>query len=410
MAAGSPGGDAVLYTAAGNAFGTENSNIDLVSLKSGISKTLIRGGYCGRILPSGHLVYAHHGALYAARFDSQRLEIRGQPERVLDDLEGDSLGGAGRYAFPSDPAVASAFVYASGKTKAPTWYLAVMDASGNAERLISSASVLMFPRVSPDGTKVAYVEEDGIAVYDLGRRTTTRVAPGSNASPVWAPDSQHIAYTIGRALYWTRSDGSVEPARVTDSLHSWSLGRYRLMVDGWPTRTWARIRARTFGLLHWTPRIPIGRKPGRHSHSCKPDANELGPVFSPDARWIAYSTDETGEPRIEVRPFPPKPGRWAISERAGFLPMWSRTEHVLFYETWGPRIMAVRYSVTGGSFVPERVQSWSDRRLSSPFGADIAPDGKRFFVVESVREKTPEPPATPVMLLNFFDELKRRLP
>jgi serine/threonine-protein kinase len=138
------------------------------------------------------------------------------------------------------------------------------------------------------------------------------------------------------------------------------------------------------------------------------------PRFSPDGRWIAYRSNESGSPEIYVRPFPTASGgRWQISIGGGIYALWSNNGRELFYETADNRIMMVDYTVDGASFVPGKPRLWSDRQLfyTGTSNLDVAPGGKRFAVF-SIPETAPREKGSVhvTMLLHFFDELKRRLP
>jgi hypothetical protein len=141
--------------------------------------------------------------------------------------------------------------------------------------------------------------------------------------------------------------------------------------------------------------------------------NETAPSFSPDGRWLAYVASEPNAD-VYVRPFPADPsgGKWQISSGSGNDPIWSRNGRELFYQ--GPNgIMVVSYSAKGARFVADKPRLWSDHRIFNPGGPaknyDLAPDGERFAVFEPPEgEQKPETHVN--LLLNFFDEVRRRAP
>jgi WD40-like Beta Propeller Repeat len=149
--------------------------------------------------------------------------------------------------------------------------------------------------------------------------------------------------------------------------------------------------------------------------------SETYPVFSPDGHWLAYSSDESGTPELYVRPFPGPGGKLQISTGGGSYPIWSRKEHKLYFLTPDWTIMVLDYVFNGGSFVPGKPQVWSPRSLVYGGGLypyDLAPDGKRFAVIldtaapeqkqkQKQKQKRTE---SVVVLLNFFDELRRKVP
>ena len=160
---------------------------------------------------------------------------------------------------------------------------------------------------------------------------------------------------------------------------------------------------------------PDHPKPGKPEPFLRTPADETAPKFSPDGHWIAYRSNESGTTQIYVRPFPAAGGgKWQISTEGGLYGLWSSDGRQLFYETLDNRIMVVDYSVSGASFVPGKPRLWSDKQLFYPglSNLDLAPDGKRFVVLT-----LPETPAGGekgtvhvTVLLNFFDEVRRRIP
>ena len=135
------------------------------------------------------------------------------------------------------------------------------------------------------------------------------------------------------------------------------------------------------------------------------------PAFSPDGRWLAYASSESGVYEVYVRAFPDRGRQWPISTGGGTLPMWSRSGNDLFYRTEDNRLMVSTYRVEGDSFVAGRPRLWSNTRLFNvglTQNFDLAPDGKRFAVLMSA--DGPELRRTQhTLLLNFFAEVRRRV-
>jgi len=154
-------------------------------------------------------------------------------------------------------------------------------------------------------------------------------------------------------------------------------------------------------------------KPGTPELFLRTATEENLPRFSPDGHWIAYRSDESGSSEIYVRPFPKgNGGKWQISTGGGLYALWSNKGHELFYETPDNRVMVVDYTVDGSSFMPGRPRSWSDKQLfyGGASNLDLAPDGKRFAVLAQPESTSGQGGSVHVtMLLNFFDEAKRRL-
>jgi serine/threonine-protein kinase len=154
-------------------------------------------------------------------------------------------------------------------------------------------------------------------------------------------------------------------------------------------------------------------KPGKPGLFVGSPFDEQVPRFSPDGRWIAYRSTQSGTNEIYVQPFPGPGGKWQVSVDGGYYAFWSRDGHKLFYETLDSKIMVLDYSVNGDSFVPGKPRLWSDKQLFYPgvSNLDLAPDGKRFAVLGSPESAAnAKRPVHVTFLLNFFDELRRRVP
>ena len=169
----------------------------------------------------------------------------------------------------------------------------------------------------------------------------------------------------------------------------------------------------------WT--LPLDLSDPDHPRPGKPElfrrtpAGEGAPAFSPDGRWLAYPSAESGVHEVYVLPFPASSGRsggkWQISSGGGMNPIWSRNGRELFYRTTDGLIMVATYAVKGGVFSADKPRPWSKKPVPTKVDFDLAPDGKRFAVVEPVGAAEDEQTGTQVtFLLNFFDELRRKAP
>jgi WD40-like Beta Propeller Repeat len=407
-----PGADAVLFTASPSSTSMENANIEVVSLRTGQAKVLQRGGYFGRYLPSGHLVYLHQGVLFAVKFDLKQLEMQGSPVPLLEDVAANPATGGGQFNYSAT----GTFVYMAGKSAALAWQMEWLDSSGKMQPLMTAAGEYGVPRLSPDGRKLAFVASGpDVYIADLERDATTRLTfTGDASAPIWAPDGRHVLFASGRSIFWMRGDGAAEPQRV---LERQSLPRpWSISPDGrW--LAYFEVNPET-GFDTWTlpldlsdPDHPRPRMPELFLHTT---GDALVPRFSADGHWIAYRSTESGNSEIYVRPFPAsKGGRWQISTNGGLYALWSNNGRELFYEAPDNRIMVVDYAIEGGSFVPGKARVWSDKQLffAGTSNLDLAPDGKRFLVFSVPEAPSGEKGSVHVtMLLNFFDEVKRRIP
>jgi Tol biopolymer transport system component len=256
-------------------------------------------------------------------------------------------------------------------------------------------------------------------VYELERETLSRLTFDEEADfvPVWTPDGQRVAFSSNRDggtwnLYWKRADGTGDAERLTESGDlqlpwSWSPGGKVLAF-------FERSAETRWDL--WT--LPMEEdeqgalKPGKPTVFLRTPFIEGRPAFSPDGRWIAYNSNESGRFEVYVRPFPGPGGKWQISTTGGEIPTWSKNRRELFYRTLDNRIMVVTYSVEGDSFRAGRPRLWSegqftDRGLGRNF--DLHPDGKRFAVLKAA-EGTEEVALDHLTLVtNWFDEVRRRV-
>lgn len=156
-----------------------------------------------------------------------------------------------------------------------------------------------------------------------------------------------------------------------------------------------------------------GWKPGKPTAFLSSPSVQNVPEFSPDGRWLAYMSNESGRFEVYVRPFPGPGGKWQVSPEGGKYPMWSRSRHELFYSALDQRIMIAPYTVDGDSFRAEKPRLWSEGRFvarpnSSFF--DLHPDGRRFAVVKATQGPSDVKPDKVVLILNFFDYLRRIAP
>jgi serine/threonine-protein kinase len=421
-----PGGEGVLFTLSSSSVAFEDASIAAASLKTGEIKVLVRGGYFGRYLPTGdatgHLVYVHEGVLFAVPFDATRLELRGTPVPLLVDLAGDPGSGAGQFSFSRT----GTFVYRSGKVSTQSYPVSWLDSSGKTQSLIAAPGVYLTPRFSPDGQRLALTQvvagKYALFVFDLQREHMLRLALDTDIQgpsyPTWTPDGRHIVFHFSSAsgfgLGWIRADGAGEFQRLLESKNI--VVPYSFFPDG---RRLAYQEIDPDSRFHiWTLALdvvdPDHPNPGRKEPFLHTTWNEGIPAVSPDGRWIAYQSPESGTAEVYVRPFPGPGGKWQISNAGGLLPVWSRNGRELFFQSLDSRIMVVDYTATGDSFIQSEPRLWSKQQLQYSGGNpnyDLAPDGKRFAIFPELKAPAEEKGNVHVtFLLNFFDELRRRVP
>jgi serine/threonine protein kinase len=410
-----PGSQAVLFTA--HVGGPFEPSLEVLSLKTRERKP-IHAGFFGRYLPSGHLVYIEQNTLFAAPFSLSNLAITGSPQPVLENVSSSFDAGA---AF--DFSQTGIFAYIGGEResdKAIFW----LDATGKTRPLYHGGGIRGFPRFSPDGKRLAFVMVDGQGrqdgwVHDLERDTTSRVTftPGPNLFPIWTPDGRSILYTSDNpaapGIYSVRADGGGEARLLTD-------GKVREIASSFtPDGKRLAFFGPTLGgdVNMWTAPFEGGsnQRLGPIDPIVRSRFLNILPVFSPDGHWLAYVSNESVTREVYVKPFPGPGGPRQISSGGGWFPVWSRNGRELFFRGADSRIMVVSYVASGDSFVSDKPRLWSDHRtlelVSPPVPTyDLAPDG-RFAVVLYPDGTADQKPLTRLtVLLNFFDELRRRVP
>ncbi len=404
-----PRGKAVLFTANTASVGFDGANIEVMSLGDHRRKTLVRGGMFGRYLPSGHLIYVNRGTLFAVPFDLDRLEIHGTPVPVLDHVASDANGSA-QFDFSQTGTV----IYRSGVAGGGLFTVQWLDAAGKMQPLLTKPDAYQHPSLSPVGSKLAINTSD-IWVYEWQRDTMTRLTFGPTASiyPIWSPDGRYIVYGAPGGMFWTRSDGAGKPQPLTQNKNiqlAWSF-----TPDG-KRLAFNELNPDTSYDL-WTVALEsdgAGLRAGKPEVFLQTPSDERHPSFSPDGRWLAYSSTESGSFQVYVRAFPDKGGKWQISNSGGAYPVWSRNERELFFRNEDNQIMVSSYTVKGDSFVADKPRVWSEKRIGivgQTANYDLAPDGKRIIALMPVETAEAQKAQNQVIFLeNFFDEVRRKVP
>ena len=325
-----PGGEAVLFSITRAGGSRSHADIVVHLLETGERRVLAEDGGVARYATSGHLVFSRSGALLAAPFDVGRLEMTGERVVVIEgvmDAEGAITGdlqtGIAQFSFSNSGSLA----YVSGGIHAPIEHpLIWVDRSGNARALPLSPSDYIYPRLSPDGTRLAYRQNGHIWLYGLEIGIPVQLTfEGSNSRPVWSPDGERIAFNSDRDggrsnLYWMAADGSGEVERLTTSDQTQSPS------------SWSRDGFLAFLELGNIKILPMEgeRTPRLFVDSA---SSERMAAFSRDGKWLAYASTESGRSEVFVRPFPAGERAIRISTDGGHAPLWSWDGRQLFYRT-----------------------------------------------------------------------------
>jgi serine/threonine-protein kinase len=397
----------------------EGYKIAVQSLESGERTELFIGAYA-QYLPTGHLVYTHGNDLLAVPFDLKSLKATGGSVLVVGDVFQTSLG-APQYAISES----GTLVYASGKiVTASQRTLLWVDLNGNEKPLSAPPDSYSSPKISPDGTKIAWITEKNLNqdvwIWDVARETPTLLTLNerNDGYPVWSPDGQRIAFSSDRqgnfsAIYCKTVDGIGKTEQLGFVPNRWIWPCF------WSDDGKELIISAAEVSLNFDIRMLSTEGEGTSKLLLGEEHNEIGPQVSPDGNWMAYASDESGQFDVYVRSFPEVDKfRQKVSTNGGSSPLWSPDGSVLYYRSGGA-VMAVDFQ-TGkkpslgkprtlfqGDYASFRL-SGESLELSA---WDIHPDGHRFLMMKEV-EPTDEGSATEGprqinVILNWFEVLKK---
>jgi len=402
-----PGGKAVLFAVMQQVGRTYQ--IAVLSLDTGEQKTLLENGRQPHYLPTGHLVYelTATGTLMAVPFDLERLELSGNPVPVFEGVRSFSGQGTADYSISND----GTLIYAPGGITANQGnFLVWVDRKGAAQQVTEMQRGYGDPRFSPDGRRLALtIGQTGISdvwIYDInsGILTPFTFAEGGSSNARWSPDGKRLAFTSGREggadIYWKPSDGSGEVEKLFDSevpsiLSSWSPQGVLAYTE--------IVNARDI----WVLALEGERKPIEFLAT---RFNERNPVFSPDGRWIALTSSQSGQDEIYVKSYADQGGTIQVSIDGGREPMWAPDGKELFYRN-GDQMMVVSV-VTAPTFQAQTPRLLFEGSYKYDFGSlasnyDISPDGQRFLMVKGTEDQEAKQIN---VVLNWFEELKRLVP
>jgi len=419
-----PGGAAVLFTLLGNAIAVDNAQIGVLHRPTGRRTILMRGGSSAQYT-DGLLVFAAAGGnLRAVRFDADRLAIIGEPASVATQLMMTNVGAA-NFSVSRTGMLLYVPAGTSGNTLASRSIVWV-DRNGRETPTNLPSRAYGDLRLSPDGTRVAVGirdQQSDIWVGDLTRQTLTRLTfdPTLDQSPVWTPDGRRIVWSSQRgggvpSLFIQSSDGTgnAEPLLATGR----PLFPTSVSPDGARVVFWENNPATAQDVMFTELQPPAGGK-GRTSHPLvKSPAIELDADVSPDGRWLAFESNESGQQEVYVRPFPDVDrGRWQVSTSGGTRPAWAAAGRELFYIAPNGLLTAVPFRTTDSGFeagTPSAV--WKTAYYPGFTGLgldlrgyDVSRDGQRFLVLKEAAPANPATQATMIVVLNWSDELKSRL-
>jgi hypothetical protein len=411
-----PDGRAVLYTVGNEQANFADGEIVVMSLATGETHVALDRGVDARYVPSGHLVYVRDGTLMAAPFDLKELRVTGTPAAIVNGVmqavrtTSLSLSETGAAQFSVSNTGALVYVPSA---PAPELVMSLVWVSRNGTVTPSMLPLGPYggPRLSPDGQRVAlFTLARGTLIHDLARGGLMSVAPG-NPWPTFTPDGKQITVTDPKGFVSMSLEGGATEhlaidatARGAHPAGSWSPDGQTLLftkfVDG---GVWEiRALSRTGG--------------DRKVHPSRNAAvNERFPQFSPDGQWFVYSSNERGDEEVFVERYRGAAERYQISTNGGTAPAWAPSGREVFYVAAAPegriRMMAVDVTLAP-KFAAGRPHTLFEGRygVGTPHRHyDVSRDG-HFLMLRGPEGQASPPVTQMVMVLNWFEELKRLAP
>jgi serine/threonine-protein kinase len=403
-----PGGKAVLFAAVHATANWSNAQVAVQAVGTGERRNLVQGATQPRYAPSGHLIFAQGGNLMAAPFDPQRLAVTGTAVPVVQGVLQSPATGDTQYSLSTT----GSLVYVPGSVQGAQSNLVWVSRNGAEQPVAAAAHAYLAPRLSPDGRRVAVGitgQDSQVWLYDLSREMLTRLTfeGNTNQYPNWTPDGKRISFRSNKEgplnLFWQMADGSGGLERLTtgddaQTANSWSPDSQLLaFVEVTPAT----------GIDIWLLRM----NDRKAQPLLRTQFNESSPRFSPDGHWLAYVTDESGRYEIYVQAFPGPGGKWQISTEGGTEPVWNPSGRELFYRS-GDKMMAADIATQPSFAAGKPRMLFAGQYVPTPVtypNYDVSPDGQRFLMLKPAEQAQAAPTQINVVL-NWFEELKRRVP
>ncbi len=379
-----PDGNHYLYD--GLQTGTVRS-IYVASLDSNATKLLVQAA-TSPAYQQGYLLYLRETNLIAQPFDEKRLEIVGDAYALAEQVQSFSASQTG--------GVLAYWAGASANAPQPVWF----DRKGNRIGSLGEPVEQLNVRISPDGTKVVSEIFDpqvrdlnaDIWLYDVVRGVKTRLTfgPGTSRRPCWSPDGKRIVFSSDRKgqfdLYEKAIDGSeneelVLEAETAKYCDSWSPdGKFLL---------YSTNSAHSSATELWTLPLFGDRKAVPYLQT---GFNQTGGRFSPNGKWIAYVSNESGKNEVYVRPFPASGGKLMVSTSGGFRPIWRRDGNEIFYLDASGELMAAKVKQNGSALAIDAPSPLFQTHVEGfQHSYDASADGQRFLIVTATPQKVPSP-------------------
>ncbi len=361
---------------------------------------------CARYVPTGHLLYEAAGRLRAVAFDPARLQPLGASREVIDDMAIGVVPGSGA-AVDYDVSTGGDLVYLSASM--PLKRLVWRDRTGRTYPIGFGARRYGFPSLSPDGRELAITVAEGmkqnIWVGRLGSQLLEPITSdgATTCCSVFSPDGRWLYYssdaggTSGLHLVRSRRDSDLPPEPLFDRpafRKPTSLSRGGILLFNEATSQGGGRRIIEVDVNRANVSATFGNPSGQENEG----------MFSPDGKWVAYQSDDTGAWEIYVKPYPASgTRRHRVSIDGGMGPMWNPRGGELFFQT-RTGLMSVAIEDGTPKSAPRQLFA-SEKSEDHRREFDVAPDGERFLFME------PAGPRTEIkVILNWFEELKAKVP
>jgi dipeptidyl aminopeptidase/acylaminoacyl peptidase len=343
----------------------------------------------------------------AVRFDPDTLRQAGTAVRVLDAGMLDMTSGAASVAVSSGGTIA---YVPGGPMPLDTMTLAWVDKQGATTPISDEHHTFAYPSLSPDGSRLAVVIRaalDDIWICDSNRGAFTRLtfALGNNWAPVWTPNGQRVIFASTRAdgvlnLYWKSADGGGPEERLTTA--PTTQVPTSVTPDG-RTLAFSQADAKN-GFDLWLLTLADRRA----TPFLQTQFNDRQAMFSPDGRWVAYTSDESGHDEVYIRPFPGPGSRTPVSVGGGSDPRWRRDGRELFYRN-GDIVMSSNITVEPHVIAAPPRPMASVNSIASGFGLDydVAADGRR--IVGLIDRGVPTTVPELHVVLGWFKDLNQKM-
>ncbi len=396
-----PGGTHVLFTAEVDGKPYSDARVMVVRIDGSDPRLLIDGGTDGRYLPTGHIIYWRDKTLWTVPFDLGALQTSGHARAVVEGVMISEANGHAHFTVADNGTLA----YLSGRDTQEERGILLVDRAGTARPLTAERKAYGTPSLSHDGRRLAMTIQtanDSLWTMDLDRPVPTRITyEAENANPVWSPDRSRLVLnrlTGGdvRQMHIMPSDGSATPELLRPSDRA-------EVPESWTA---------TGNILAFTRMEPTGSDiwvMDMEARTARPFMatrfDESRPRFSPDGRWLAYASNESGRSEIYVRPFPGPGQKRLISTEGGNDARWRGDGRELFYR-WGDAILSADITLA-----PQLSSSTPRVLFRGPYAAELGwslwdalPDGRAFVLIRELAE-----PRTAVTLVqNWFEQLRSK--